>query len=557
MLSSKGNSAFPTCLISSILLLLLSFISIAALAQDSDSAERSQMTTNSEITRVNDELKALTESLQLLDGEQLEVTQFHIFNKNRELRELLVRELRKGTLAGQTAVELVRQQQRFTEEAEQYLLERLAELNNHFNAESDEGKLLLLKDYKEAQDNLGWVYDASLTNFQWLEQLEVADEAGQVRFRDTIEQQLKLASAATDYYGNQSKSTPFQLLTTPESEQNQQQLHDIVIEKRLAIESEGLRYLIIIADSLDIETSSYKKQLFDISGDITQEILDGKVLFEILVHWFDLVIDWLSEQAPQQLFKLVVFLIVLLVTRSAVKLVRNIVGRAVKSQNLNLSHLMQHFFVSVSGNAVWTLGILIGLSQVGLNLAPILTGFGIAGVIVGFALQDTLSNFAAGMMLLIYRPFDVGDFVFAGGVDGKVSHMSLVSTTIRTFDNQVIIVPNGKIWGDVIKNVTHEKSRRVDMVFGIGYGDDLNHAESVLNDIVRSHPAVHSTPEPVVKVHTLNTSSVDFIVRPWVNTDDYWDVYWDITKQVKLRFDEEGISIPFPQQDIHLHTVSE
>lgn len=116
--------------------------------------------------------------------------------------------------------------------------------------------------------------------------------------------------------------------------------------------------------------------------------------------------------------------------------------------------------------------------------------FGIAGVIIGFALQDTLSNFAAGMMLLIYRPFDVGDFVHAGGVDGKVSHMSLVNTTIRTFDNQIIIVPNSKIWGDVIKNVTHERIRRVDMVFGIGYSDDLLKAEAVLTDIVKSHPAV-------------------------------------------------------------------
>ncbi|MDW2068516.1 mechanosensitive ion channel family protein, partial [Vibrio sp. 1579] len=171
-------------------------------------------------------------------------------------------------------------------------------------------------------------------------------------------------------------------------------------------------------------------------------------------------------------------------------------------------------------------------------------------VIIGFALQDTLSNFAAGMMLLIYRPFDVGDFVYAGGVDGKVSHMSLVNTTIRTFDNQIIIVPNSKIWGDVIKNVTHERIRRVDMVFGIGYADDLLKAESVLTDIVTSHPAVLRAPEPMIKVHTLNTSSVDFIVRPWVKTDDYWEVYWDVTKEVKLRFDREGISIPFPQQDV-------
>lgn len=265
--------------------------------------------------------------------------------------------------------------------------------------------------------------------------------------------------------------------------------------------------------------------------------------------------DWFAENAPQHIFQLFVFALILLIARALAKLTRKVVSKAVSSKNLKLSHLMQDFFISMSGKVVWVIGIMVGLSQIGLNLAPILTGFGIAGVIIGFALQDTLSNFAAGMMLLIYRPFDVGDFVYAGGVDGKVSHMSLVNTTIRTFDNQIIIVPNSKIWGDVIKNVTHERIRRVDMVFGIGYADDLLKAESVLTDIVTSHPAVLRAPEPMIKVHTLNTSSVDFIVRPWVKTDDYWEVYWDVTREVKLRFDREGISIPFPQQDVHLHMV--
>ena len=263
----------------------------------------------------------------------------------------------------------------------------------------------------------------------------------------------------------------------------------------------------------------------------------------------------MANNAPQHVFQLFVFVFILFASSVSAKLVRKITSKAVVSKNLKLSQLMQNFFITISGNVVWVLGILVGLSQLGLNLTPVLTGFGIAGVIIGFALQDTLSNFAAGMMLLIYKPFDVGDFVFAGGVDGKVSHMSLVNTTIKTFDNQIIIVPNSKIWGDVIKNVTHERVRRVDMIFGIGYGDDLLKAESVLTDIVTTHPAVLRTPEPAIKVHTLNTSSVDFIVRPWVKTEDYWDVYWDVTKEVKLRFDREGISIPFPQQDVHLHMV--
>ncbi|NVJ55795.1 MAG: mechanosensitive ion channel family protein, partial [Vibrionaceae bacterium] len=283
----------------------------------------------------------------------------------------------------------------------------------------------------------------------------------------------------------------------------------------------------------------------------------GKVIGSILSSWLDNFWDWLANNAPQHLIQLLVFAVILLATKVLAKVTRKVIGKAVVSKNLNMSQLMQDFFIAMSGNLVWIIGVLVGLSQIGLNLTPVLTGFGIAGVIIGFALQDTLSNFAAGMMLLIYRPFDVGDFVFAGGVDGKVSHMSLVNTTIKTFDNQIIMVPNSKIWGDVIKNVTHERVRRVDMVFGIGYGDDLLKAERVLTEIVTEHPSVLRAPEPMIKVHTLNTSSVDFIVRPWVKTDDYWDVYWDVTKEVKLRFDREGISIPFPQQDVHLHMIKD
>ncbi|GAM76181.1 small-conductance mechanosensitive channel [Vibrio ishigakensis] len=328
-----------------------------------------------------------------------------------------------------------------------------------------------------------------------------------------------------------------------------------MVKQRQSIAVESLTTLISVSDQLGIDTSEYKRLLFEVTGSITQDLFEGKVILSILTHWSSSVWDWLGTTAPQHLFQLFIFILLILITKMVVKLVRKITSKTVESKNLNLSQLMQDFFIGMSGNIVWIIGIMIALSQVGLNLAPVLTGFGIAGVIIGFALQDTLSNFAAGMMLLIYRPFDVGDFVFAGGVDGKVSHMSLVNTTIKTFDNQIIIIPNGKIWGDVIKNVTHERLRRVDMVFGIGYADDLLKAEKILTDIVVAHPAVLKTPEPNIRVHTLNTSSVDFIVRPWVKTDDYWDVYWDVTKEVKLTFDREGISIPFPQQDVHLHMV--
>ena len=185
-------------------------------------------------------------------------------------------------------------------------------------------------------------------------------------------------------------------------------------------------------------------------------------------------------------------------------------------------------------------------------MGPLLAGLGVAGFVIGFALQSTLSNFAAGLMILIYRPYDVGDLVEVSGATGTVAEMSLVSTTIRTLDNQRIVVPNNKVWGDVIKNVTAEDLRRVDLVFGIGYGDDIGKAEGILKRIISEHELVLKEPAPVVAVHNLGDSSVDFVVRPWTKTENYWQVWWDLTRAVKERFDAESVSIPFPQRDIHL-----
>jgi small conductance mechanosensitive channel len=218
-----------------------------------------------------------------------------------------------------------------------------------------------------------------------------------------------------------------------------------------------------------------------------------------------------------------------------------------------MSTLLHDILISGSSATVMLLGILIALSQVGVSLGPALAGLGVAGFIVGFALQDTLGNFAAGGMILIYRPYDVDDLIEVAGVSGLVKKMTLVSTTIATFDNQILVIPNSKIWGDVIRNVTAQKLRRVDLQFGIAYGDDIEHAERVLRDVVESHELVLRSPEVMIKLHTLGDSSMNFIVRPWVRTADYWSVYWDITREVKLRFDKEGISIPFPQRDIHIY----
>ncbi|UTZ22345.1 mechanosensitive ion channel family protein [Vibrio campbellii] len=507
------------------------------------------------IDNINQDIINLSESLKVASGDERDALQLQLFQKNEELRSRLSSAISSKSIPHEQLIKLVQTQEKYSEDAVAYLDDKIKMLNGELNSAKEEDKLSLVNEYRELQQYLDASYESSWQNLNWLKRLGAQDEDADIDFKDSVDKRMRLLSASIQYLKQQSEVINSQVSSSPETEKATLQLSQLIVKQRLNIATDSLRSLISIGDEVDLETSEYKRQIFEVTGSITHDLLNKKVILSILSHWSNSAVDWLAGNAPQHIFQLFVFALILFIARALAKLTRKVVSKTVVSKNLKMSHLMQDFFISMSGKGVWVIGIMVGLSQIGLNLAPILTGFGIAGVIIGFALQDTLSNFAAGMMLLIYRPFDVGDFVYAGGVDGKVSHMSLVNTTIRTFDNQIIIVPNSKIWGDVIKNVTHERIRRVDMVFGIGYADDLLKAEEVLNDILTSHPSVLRSPEPNIKVHTLNTSSVDFIVRPWVKTDDYWDVYWDVTKEVKLRFDREGISIPFPQQDVHLHMV--
>ncbi|AXB32024.1 mechanosensitive ion channel family protein [Vibrio campbellii] len=507
------------------------------------------------IDNINQDIINLSESLKVASGDERDALQLQLFQKNEELRSRLSSAISSKSIPHEQLIKLVQTQEKYSEDAVAYLDDKIKMLNGELNSAKEEDKLSLVNEYRELQQYLDASYESSWQNLNWLKRLGAQDEDADIDFKDSVDERMRLLSASIQYLKQQSEVINSQVSSSPETEKATLQLSQLIVKQRLNIATDSLRSLISIGDEVDLETSEYKRQIFEVTGSITHDLLNKKVILSILSHWSNSAVDWLADNAPQHIFQLFVFALILFIARALAKLTRKVVSKTVVSKNLKMSHLMQDFFISMSGKGVWVIGIMVGLSQIGLNLAPILTGFGIAGVIIGFALQDTLSNFAAGMMLLIYRPFDVGDFVYAGGVDGKVSHMSLVNTTIRTFDNQIIIVPNSKIWGDVIKNVTHERIRRVDMVFGIGYADDLLKAEEVLNDILTSHPSVLRSPEPNIKVHTLNTSSVDFIVRPWVKTDDYWDVYWDVTKEVKLRFDREGISIPFPQQDVHLHMV--
>jgi len=234
--------------------------------------------------------------------------------------------------------------------------------------------------------------------------------------------------------------------------------------------------------------------------------------------------------------------------------VEKLVNKAM-AKHKGSSELLDRFVQKVIRRTILAIGALVALSTLGVQIGPVLALLGGGAFIIGFALQDTLSNFANGVMLLIYQPFDVGDAVEVGGISGSVDSVSLVNTTIRTWDNKVVLVPNKSVWGQTITNINAAGERRVDMVFGIGYGDDIDKAQAILEKIVSETEGVLEEPATTIKMHELADSSVNFVCRPWAKSADYWAVNWSVTKRVKEEFDAAGISIPFPQTDIHIHKV--
>jgi len=313
-----------------------------------------------------------------------------------------------------------------------------------------------------------------------------------------------------------------------------------------------LTNVLAMMDILEMDTTEYQNQLLATTGQITTDLFQIGVVTNLLVGWSETLWEGLIESGPGLIFDLLLLVIIVFIFYKLANLARNLTEKALEDSRVQLSQLLKRMVTSIVRNTVLILGVLIALSQIGFSLGPLLAGMGLVGFVVGFALQDTLSNFAAGMLILIYRPFDVDDVIEAGGVSGLVSEMSLVNTTFLTFDNQTIIVPNGKIWGDVIKNVTAQTVRRIDLVFGIAYSDDIEKAEKVMAEVVAAHPAVLEDPPTMIRLHELGDSSVNYVVRPWVNKDDYWETFWALNRAMKMRFDEEGISIPFPQRDVHL-----
>jgi len=241
-----------------------------------------------------------------------------------------------------------------------------------------------------------------------------------------------------------------------------------------------------------------------------------------------------------------IFIVGRMVAKLLIKLLRKILARA------DMDNILIKFIASIANAILLLFVIIASIDQLGVDTTSLIALLGAAGLAVGLALQGSLQNFAAGVLLIIFRPFREGDFVEAAGVSGVVEHISIFTTILRTGDNREIIVPNGEIYQGTITNYSARDTRRIDMVFGIGYEDDIKKAKEIIRSVLDTDERILKDPAPLIAVSELADSSVNFVVRPWVSSGDYWAVKFELTEQIKLSFDENGISIPYPQMDVHL-----
>jgi small conductance mechanosensitive channel len=262
-------------------------------------------------------------------------------------------------------------------------------------------------------------------------------------------------------------------------------------------------------------------------------------------------VELMQALAVQYGVKVLMALVIFVIGKWVVKRLSVVLEKIMEKNAIDPA--IRHFTGSLVYYALLIFVCIAALGQLGLQTASFVAIVGAAGLAVGLALQGSLSNFAAGVLLLIFRPFKVGDFVETAGTSGVIQSIQIFTTVLFTPDNKKVIVPNGRIIGDNIVNYSANDSRRVDLVFGIGYEDDIDAARTVLEGVLAADKRVLENPEPVIAVVELADSSLNFVCRPWVKSANYWSVYFDLTEAAKKALDANGISIPFPQRDVHLH----
>ena len=288
------------------------------------------------------------------------------------------------------------------------------------------------------------------------------------------------------------------------------------------------------------------------AAEATTASAQGDVMEVIPTSVEDVSELWLTVQdlATDWGLKVLAALAIFIIGRWVAMAIRRGVRRMMERSAVD--PMIVSFVGSIVYIALLAFVVIAALGQLGIQTTSFIAIVGAAGLAVGLALQGSLANFAAGFLMIIFRPFKVGDFIEGAGVAGIVKDMQIFTTTLKTGDNKIIIIPNAKISGDNITNYSAEENRRVDMTVGVAYDADLSKVRDVLNDIISKDERIQSDPPPQVAVAELADSSVNFIVRVWTKSGDYWGVKFDATETIKNRFDEEGIGIPFPQRDIHI-----
>ena len=274
----------------------------------------------------------------------------------------------------------------------------------------------------------------------------------------------------------------------------------------------------------------------------------------------DLGFDWaqLIDMLTTTGVDLVINVVTAIVIFYVGRWVANLLTRGLRTlmQKQEVDKTLETFVCNLVRMTLLVFVVIAAIGAVGVQTTSLIAVLGAAGLAVGLALQGSLSNFAAGVLIVIFRPYKVGDWVEAAGIAGSVQKVEILTTVLKTGDNKQIIVPNSQIMGSIITNYSANDTRRIDLVVGVGYGDDLDKVRKTLEDVIAGDDRVLEDPAVTIAVSELADSSVNFVVRPWVKTDDYWAVRFDLTEAIKKRFDKEGISIPFPQRDVHLYQAS-
>jgi small conductance mechanosensitive channel len=275
--------------------------------------------------------------------------------------------------------------------------------------------------------------------------------------------------------------------------------------------------------------------------------MDFSIDFEKLIPQIQ---EWLAFYGLRIIAAIAIFVI----GRWVAKGLRSALKRVMTKNKVDQT--LVSFVCSIIYTVLIVFVVIAALNQLGIQTTSLVAIMGAAGLAVGLALQGSLSNFAAGVLMIIFRPFKAGDYIEGGGVSGTVEEVQIFTTYLTTPDNKEIIVPNSKIMGDNIINYSAKETRRIELVVGVGYGDNLDQARAIIKQILEADTRILKNPEPMIVISELGDSSVNFSIRPWVKTADYWGTYFDLLETIKKSFDREGISIPFPQRDVHMYQES-